>query len=183
MCLLCRSKYNLTVLTCPQCFSEKAVYLIKWTSLSGLAKYFSPILDVFQKFGKVYERKWWWYIILPTISHCLLLVFFSELFHTVQLIPSELNPVPSPPIHTLLWNNRLETFSHDIENSLENISQLCIYCSAIIYLIFNFCGGHFRLISSFAKVNNAVVNIFVLKSLFIFCIISWGWIPRNGITE
>lgn len=25
MCLLCRSKYNLTVLTCPLCFSEKAV--------------------------------------------------------------------------------------------------------------------------------------------------------------
>lgn len=89
-----------------------------------------------------------------------------------------------PPPATLLWNNRLKTFSHDIENSLENISQLCgIYCAAIIYLIFNFLGGHFRLISSIAKVNNAVVNVFVLKSLFIFCISSWGWIPRNGITE
>lgn len=39
-------------------------------------------------------------------------------------------------------------------------------------------GGHFRLISSFAKVNNAVADIFVLKSRSCFALF-----PETGFLE
>ena len=39
------------------------------------------------------------------------------------------------------------------------------------------------MISSCAKVNNAVVNISVLKPLLTLCIISRGWVPGHGAAE
>lgn len=58
--------------------------------------------------------------------------------------------------------------------------NLSLYGSAIIH---SFGGGHFRLISSFATVSDAVVKLFVLTTLFTFYIICLDQIPRNGVTE